>query len=64
MVYGVLYLLGYFSVFLVTMNGGGLPQPQEVGFHPGDLPFAPSPDRAVPHYPDPLIVWNILSFAC
>jgi hypothetical protein len=49
---GVLYLLGCFFSFLVTMNGGGLLQPHEPGFHP----------RAIPHYPDPSIVWNILSF--
>ena len=61
---GVLYLLGCFFSFLVTMNGGRLPQPQEPGFHHGDLPFTPSPDRAVPRYPNPSIVWNILSFAC
>jgi hypothetical protein len=60
---GVLYLLGCFSVFLVMMNGGGLPQPQELGFYHGNLSFAPSSDRAVPRYPDPSIVWNILSFA-
>ena len=60
----VLYLLGCFFSFLVTMNGGGLPQPHEQGFHPGDLPFTPSSDRAVPHHLDPSIVWNILSFAC
>ena len=36
----------------------------EPGFHPSDLPFAPSPDRAIPRHPDPSIVWNILSFAC
>ena len=53
-----------FSVFLVTMNGDGLPQPQELGFHPVDLPFTPSPDRAVPRHLDPSIVWNILSFTC
>jgi hypothetical protein len=51
-----------FSVFVVTMNGGGLPWPQEPGFHPGDLPFAPWLDRAVPRHPDPSIVWNILCF--
>jgi hypothetical protein len=38
------------------MNGGGLLQPQEPGFHPSDLSFAPSLDRAVPCYPDPSIV--------
>jgi hypothetical protein len=41
---GVLYLLGYFFSFLVMMNGGGLPQPQELGFHHGNLSFAPSSD--------------------
>ena len=61
---GVLYLLGCFSVFLVMMNGGGLPPPQEPDFHHDDLPFVPSPDRAVPRQPDPSIVWNILSFTC
>jgi hypothetical protein len=50
---GVLYLL---ECFLVTMNGGGLSQPQETGFHYVDLPFAPSPNRAVPRHPDPSIV--------
>ena len=60
----VLYLLGCFFSFLVTMNDGGLPSPQEPGFHPGDLSFTPSPDRAVPRYPDPSIIWNILSFTC
>ena len=53
---GVLYLLGCFLSFLVMMNGGGLPPPQEPGFHHGDLPFAPSSDRAVPRYPNSSIV--------
>ena len=59
-----IFIVMFFSVFLVTMNGDGLPQPQELGFHPVDLLFAPSPDRAVPRHLDPSIVWNILSFAC
>jgi hypothetical protein len=54
----------FFSIFLGMMNGGGLPLPREPGFHPGALPFAPPPNRAVPHFPNPSIVWNILSFAC
>ena len=61
---GVLYLLGCFFSFFVRMNGGGLPQPREPCFHPGDLSFAPSPDRVVPRHLDPSIVWNILSFMC
>jgi hypothetical protein len=62
--YGVLYLLGCFFSFVVMMNGGGLFQPQELGFHPGNLSFAPSTDMVVPHQLDPSIAWNILSFAC
>ena len=53
---GVYIYWDVFLVFLVMMNGGGLPQPQEPGFHPEDLPFASSPDRAVPRHPDPSIV--------
>jgi hypothetical protein len=53
---GVLYLLGWVCSFLVMMNGGGLPQLQEPGFYHGDLPLAPSPDRAVSCLPDPPII--------
>jgi hypothetical protein len=45
------------------MNGGRLPHPKEPSFHPGKLPFAPPPHRAIPHYGYPSIVCNILSFA-
>ena len=61
---GILYLLGCFFSFLATMNGRRLSQPQELGFHPGDLPFAPSSDRAVSRHLDPSIVRNILSITC
>ena len=53
---GSIFYWDVFYFFLVTMNGGGLLQPQEPGFHPGDLPFVPSPDKVVPRYPDPSIV--------
>ena len=62
---GVLYIyLEVFFIFLGMMNGGGLPAPQAPCFYPGDLPFAPSPDRVVPRFPDPSIVWNFLIFTC
>jgi len=55
----VLYLFGsFFFSFLGMMNDGGLLLPREPGFHPSALPFAPPPDRAVPCFPDPSIVWN------
>jgi hypothetical protein len=52
----IIYLLGCFFSFLVTINGVGLPQPHELAFYPGDLSFAPLPDRAVPRHLDPSIV--------
>jgi hypothetical protein len=58
-----IYLEVFFSIFLGMTNGGGLPLPRELGFHPGALPFAPPPNRAVLHFPNPSIVWNILIFA-
>jgi hypothetical protein len=62
---GILYIyLEVFLSFLGMMNGGGVLAPQALGFYPGDLPFAPSSDRAVPRFPDPSIVWNILIFTC
>jgi len=54
---GVLYLLGCFFSFLVMMNGGGsLPHPQAPCFHPSDVPFKPSTEKAIPRNPDPSIV--------
>jgi len=43
------------------MKDSGLSLPWELGFHPGAVPFAPTPDRAVPRFPDPSIVWNIFT---
>jgi hypothetical protein len=51
-----IFIWKYFSVFLGMMNGGRLLAPQAPGFYPSDLPFAPSPDRAVPRFLDSSIV--------
>jgi hypothetical protein len=53
---GSIFIGIFFSILLVTMNGGELPQPQEPDFHLDDLPFEPSPDRAGPRYPNPSII--------
>jgi hypothetical protein len=46
-----------FLVFLVMMNGGGsLPHPQAPDFHPSDVPFEPSSERAIPRNSDPSVV--------
>jgi hypothetical protein len=34
---GIYIYWDIFLVYLVTMNGGGLPQLQKPGFHPSDL---------------------------
>jgi hypothetical protein len=63
--YGDSIFIGmFFSILLVTMNDGELPQPQKPGLYLDDLPFEPSPDRVIPRYPNASIVWNILGFTC
>jgi hypothetical protein len=53
--YGGSIFIGMFFQFLVTINGGEPAQPQKLDFHPDNLPFAPSPDRAVPCHLDPSV---------